>query len=205
MAKPSDVIRALDALHSETAKRIARAPSRVVPGYNAGHGFAVTEDGRISYLGPASGPVLAIYELSADTNRTSGSYLRVNFNTQIYDPQSVVTTGASWRFTPPADGPYVFSVSSILVPGAALAAGEKVYFDLWPDGTGTGIVALAYQEIGVTETGARTQLLLEGTKGVYCYTTNTVNFRFGNGTGATLVQQGSGSQVYSTVITITKG
>lgn len=90
-AKAADVIRALAALHEAQATKIARAPTRVVPGYNADHGFAVTEDGRISYLGPApgGGGGLARQGFSAwwDSSNTvtNNSWTTVNWNFVDYD------------------------------------------------------------------------------------------------------------------------
>lgn len=201
MAKPEDVVRALDTMHAETATKIARAPTGVTPGYHAVLGGTVTEDGRLRYVGGGTG-LLAQYELDTDTTRTAGNTARINFDVQLYDPNSLVTTGASWHFTPPAAGIYRFTLSTIIVPGAALAAGEKLYAILWPDGGGTGLMTLAWEEAGVTETGTRDQVLLQGSLTRACTTSDAVHVRFSNGTGNSVTQQGNNVEPYSTMLTI---
>lgn len=57
--------------------------------------------------GGAGGGLIARAHCSSDVALNPGT-IRVDFDFVDYDPQSTITTGASWAFTAPADGWYRF-------------------------------------------------------------------------------------------------
>ncbi len=107
MANASDVVRALRAMHQGDATSIARAPTGIEPGFDATTGITWTEDGRARYRTTPSGAGAKLlsmhYKNSSQSISTSGTPV-VNFDQEQYDPDGLVTTGASWAFTVPADG-----------------------------------------------------------------------------------------------------
>lgn len=170
-----------------------------------GHYSSYVWDGKRITGGLKGGDCIAIYNFSTNVTRANGYFGRQNFDTKIKDDVNCVTIGASWHFTPPSDGAYTFILSNICVPSAAFSAGEKLYWQLWPNSGGTLITDFIYQQIGITETTQRDQVLLLGVKSRYCLTTDTINFRFGNGTANSITLQGDTTMEYSTTISILRG
>lgn len=199
MASSEDVARELHRLGEATARKIDQEPTGVEPGYNFAVGAAILPNGRLRYAGASSR--IAIYELSSDTTRTASFFGRINFDSPIVAGVGV-TTGASWAFAPPAEGVYRFSVSTKIEPSAALASGENLYLQLWPNAGGTGIIDLDWFEVMATETNPRSQVILQGEVERYCLTSDAIHIRFGNGTGNSVSQVGSATQNYATRISI---
>lgn len=171
----------------------------------AGKYSSILWDGRRITGGLQGGDCIAIYTFSTDITRANGYFGRQNFDTKVKDDINCVTVGASWHFTPPSDGAYTFILSNVCVPSAAFSAGEKLYWQLWPNSGGTLITDQAYEQFGITETATRDQILLQGVKSRYCLTTDDISFRFGNGTANSVILQGDASVEYSTTISILRG
>lgn len=148
--------------------------------------------------------VVAIYDLSANATKAGGFSGRINFDSQLYDPQSLVTVGASWHFTPTTPGWYGFKVHSEIEPAAALSSGESLAWVLWPDAGGTNIQNMARLEVGITETGTRTLVILESYIELNCTTSSAVNLRFANGTANNAVLVGDGTQIGANRVVIVK-
>lgn len=206
MKTAHDVVGSLLGAAEHRAKRLDEAPTGVEPGYDPISGLAFSPNGTVRHRSggsSASSPIgfIAQYELDSDQTRSAGNTDRVDFNVMVFDPGHYVTTGAGWYFTPPVDGLYRFWVSTLLIPDAGFSVGEKVYFKLWPDSTGTGVMTVAYLEIGVNE-AARDQIQLQGSVTRGCYTTDHIGFKFSNGASFSMEQLGNNSEPYATTITI---
>src|SRR5262247_1565085 len=111
MANAHDVIGVLAALSRGIAKSVDEAPTGVKPGYRAGLGGTVLANGKLRYAkdtpggggGGSGGTFVAKYKTSSDRTVTFATGIAVvNWNTLLYDPNTLVTTGASWHFTAPA-------------------------------------------------------------------------------------------------------
>jgi len=70
----------------------------------------------------------ARYKVSSTKSLTSGSTTIVDFDTEDFDTDSAVTTGASWKFTVPADydGYYIICATVTLESSANWNAGERL-------------------------------------------------------------------------------
>jgi hypothetical protein len=134
--------------------------------------------------GGASNILLAYYDTTGGLTITDGTTERLNFNHQIEDPQSLVTTGASWAFTPAVSGYYACSI----------------YFTWYPSGgdiTSGGFTIDRYHggvnDVSVWEWDAPGTVPASTKQSVFFRTiqsfTNgqTINFRLDNGTGQSMV------------------
>lgn len=99
----------------QIADRRARKKSGVVAGGpydrvyvdDSGHVYAASGNG-LTLLALYSGTTGA----ASVSLPVSDTEYRVQWNTMIYDPQGLVTTGASWVFTAPRDGYYLVAACS---------------------------------------------------------------------------------------------
>lgn len=115
MATAQDAARIIHGLSKAAASSIAHAPTGIEPGFDPATGITWGEDGRARYRGAASPSIaIAACELTASILCTSGSAKRLDYDTVLYDPQSTITTGASWKFTVPSAGVYLFHISGIM-------------------------------------------------------------------------------------------
>ncbi len=148
----TDVAWALTNLHEKIAKDIESTPTGVTPGYNPLVGATILPNGKLRYAREGASPFMvdAIYTMST-TNTVLGDTTpkRLNFNHQIHDPLSQVTTGASWAFTAAAAGAYIVLVSAPLsiADGTPWVTADRA--DLTIQGDVSGTVA-TWTGIGVT-------------------------------------------------------
>lgn len=81
-------------------------------------GSAATPAFRSLVFADLPAPIIAKYRISA--NRTIDGTTRCNFDTQIYDTNSAVTTGASWVFTAPRAGYYMVNFTGAQASGGGI-------------------------------------------------------------------------------------
>lgn len=98
------------------------------------------EDGTITgpLVDASSGPdfVGARYESNAGQTITNNAAAAIiDFEDQIYDTNSAVTTGASWKFTPPSTGYYHADVYLLMASSVAWSAGDRILFQIFKNGT----------------------------------------------------------------------
>ena len=111
------------ALIIDEIDRRMRLPTGVVSGGPYGS-FCVNDQGLITSA--AVSKLLAWYR-STGTSVTHGD-TRLDFDVKIYDPNNLVTTGASsWVFTAPNDGIYSFVVKVNLTTTANWSNGATAY------------------------------------------------------------------------------
>lgn len=81
------------------------------------------------YAAYTTNNIFAQYRVSTSQTLTA----QVNFNTQVYDTASAVTTGASWKFTCPADegGYYAISCNVNCNATSGWNAGDSVFLLLY--------------------------------------------------------------------------
>ena len=83
---------------------------------------------------PSTDQAYAKYKVSATRSMANGAATIVNFDTSVFDSDSAVTTGASWKFAAPHDGYYVVALMLLLESNAGWAANEYFEGDLYVDG-----------------------------------------------------------------------
>ena len=170
MASARDVIAELAALHAEEAKRIARQPTGVTPGWNAGLNATVGEDGRLLYVGGSGAPntLLAMYRVATDyTIANSGSPIKIDFDDRIYDygwehTSAYVTTGSGWQFIAPATGRYYIdcSISVQVLSGEDWVVGDTGALSI--GGTGTSQDVAYFWDKDVTGHSIQTSFQMHG-------------------------------------------
>ncbi len=69
--------------------------------------------------------IYAIYNVSANQTLTNNTYTIVNFATNVTDPNGLVTTGITWKFTVQSPGPYGISAATQISTNASFDAGER--------------------------------------------------------------------------------
>lgn len=207
MSDPASLARRVFAemqpLIAKTVDDRLREQTGVVPGGPYGS-FSVDLYGRVTGAGAGGSAILvAVYDISsAGTSKGAGNFARVNCDSLIYDPGGVVTTGASWHFTPPLQAWYRFSFFSVVFPTAAFNAGEHLYAQLWESGSGLDIMSLLDEQFVVTEGSARASLLIYGARERECLTSESPHIRFGNGTAASVTLAGDNAESGATRIVI---
>jgi hypothetical protein len=103
MATPTEVARELLRSSEQIARKVTTEPTGVKPGYSAALGGTVTEDGRLRYVAPNPGAPVAYGEVATPITVSTANHT-INFDGISYDPQGLVTTGASWRCLLPSLG-----------------------------------------------------------------------------------------------------
>ena len=83
------------------------------------------------------GGIVARAKVSATKALASGSTVIVDYDTEDYDTDSAVITGASWKFTVPTAqaGYYFVQASAVLESSSAWAAGEYLKIELYKNGS----------------------------------------------------------------------
>ncbi len=82
-----------------------------------------------------STPVVARYTRTTTQSIASGSYQIVNYATQVIDPFSLVTVGASWLFDCQLSGYYLVYANAVLENNTGWNAGEVGSLALHKNGT----------------------------------------------------------------------
>ncbi len=178
-----------------------RDKTGVVPGGPYGS-FSVDSQGRITNAGAVVGGgtagLIASCYASASQDVPVASNDIVQFNARYYDPNNLVTTGASWLCIPGAIGWYLMIVKRpILSNGTNWAAGDQVFFDIY---TGPAAGGSFHRQPAVITAERSTNLSMQV---AFCTAVEITNVTYGmqlhctHNTGATR-RLGSG-QEYATI------
>lgn len=97
MATPSDIARRIKQMSHKIAAKVHDAPTGIPPGYDPATGITWLENGKARGRGVGK-RALAIYKINGGFNVTHTT-ATVDFADMLYDPEGMVTTGASWAFT----------------------------------------------------------------------------------------------------------
>lgn len=75
----------------------------------------------------------ARYKVSSTKTINNATATIINYDTSVFDTDSAVTTGASWKFTVPAshDGYYLVVATAYFQSSASWTAGETAYLELY--------------------------------------------------------------------------
>lgn len=79
----------------------------------------------------------ARYKVSSTKSISNTTYTIIDYDTSVYDSDTAVTTGASWKYTVPSGkgGYFVVTASAYLQSSAGWAADEFVQLALYKNGT----------------------------------------------------------------------
>lgn len=79
-------------------------------------------------------PIVARYMTDTAQSLPSASWSIVNLDTQDFDPHSLVTTGASWKFTAPIGGYYQVNAYITAVSAGVISSGKAFYLAIYING-----------------------------------------------------------------------
>lgn len=79
-------------------------------------------------------PIFVRYKRTTTQSISNNSLTIIDFATQEVDPQSRVTTGASWKFTANWQGAHLVTVTVCFETTSTWAPGELAYLDLYKNG-----------------------------------------------------------------------
>jgi hypothetical protein len=97
-------------------------------------------------------PIAIRYKTAAGQSIPSASYTVVNFGTSEHDTHSAVTTGASWKFTVPADGAGFYKISVLIMfDSQAWTAGNQFILRLDKNGSGVTVLDQYQAEASTTD------------------------------------------------------
>ena len=136
----------------------------------------------------------ARYKVSTGQTISNGAVTIVNFDTEDYDTDSAVTTGAAWKFTVPADmgGYYLVTTCVFFDSDDNWAAGEVMQLLLYKN---NGIVSyLAEGKCEYTDTGFNMQA--NGSNIVSLAATDYIDIRAYQLSGVNQTTSDSGTKCY---------
>ena len=133
------------------------------------------------------------YERGGTAQSIANSGVRVDFNTQIFDPYSLVTTGASWVYTCPETGYYQVSASVSFFALENWSAGfdldTRVFINT------TQEVTLNRIRMSVAKTADRNRDVV-GSALIYCSKNDTIHLKaYHQETGTRDISTGDGSYI----------
>jgi len=105
----------------------------------------------------------------------------VDFGTSVYDTDSAVTTGASWKFTAPSTGYYMVNVHVSFAATTTWAAGERGWLQLLADGS-----VVNYLDRKDNFSNANEEMHLQGSAVVYLVATHYIDVRLVQNSGGAL-------------------
>lgn len=127
--------------------------------------------------------IVAKYRTNAGQSFNSGSTDIINFEDQIYDSHSAVTTGASWKFTAPAAGHYRVTAALLWNTTTAWAEDEYGAIELFKDGTA---VSFLDRVVGLDSSGATALKFNHGYDELYMAIGSYIDVRAVQNTGSAL-------------------
>jgi hypothetical protein len=159
-----------------------------------------TQGGATLYTTPAQlrtyvAPLVAQARTTGSNTFVAGD-TRINYNTVLYDPSSTITTGASWIFTVPATGYYMFVASECDTDanGSDWALSDTIKLYLYKS-TSTYLAQIGYKSFDVATTAAaQTDIFTDGIGVVSLTAAETCHVKYRNLTGASRILN-SGAQL----------
>lgn len=197
-------------LKSFIDERIAASHRETSAAPNTAHGAVVVDrfghvvSGMAGASGGGSDPLLAKYGITTGGGftLTSGNTKRVNFNYQYDDFGSYVTTGASWKFTAPANGYYTWTPKLYLEIAGDPTGGNAVW--IYHVNVTTAITTIIWQYNAVDFPAAAVNRFIGFPYTDYCDANDEVYIKLENGLGVDIVISGSSSARKINQVTIEK-
>jgi hypothetical protein len=106
----------------------------------------------LSWSTPSAARSYARYNVSATRSMVHNTATIINYDTVVFDDDTAVTTGASWKFTVPAshDGYFFVAASALLESNAGWAAGEKFELQLFKNNSISCVLAYCVAQVAGT-------------------------------------------------------
>lgn len=138
----------------------------------------------------------ARYTTNAGQSIPNGAFTIVDFEDLVYDTDTAVTTGASWKFTCPAGqgGPYRINIMLLFTSTATWAAAEYAQASVYKGGS-------VYTHIARNTSESATTLNkeLSGSADVYLSAGNYIDIRVFQNSGAALALHNDGLYNYVSI------
>jgi hypothetical protein len=139
---------------------------------------------RAGYAISAGGlaPMTCSYETAAAPTMVNGADTIVDFATLTYDPNSLVTVGAAWKFTAKEDGYYDVGVMIQFAATTTWALGEVARIAIWKNG-------VAYRHLDFNDNYSNTSMrkTLKGVGQIYLLAGDYIDIRCYQASGGNLV------------------
>ena len=128
----------------------------------------------------------ARYSTDAAQSFSTGSLDIINFEDVDYDPDSLVTVGASWKFTAPTNGYYLVNAFVTMNTTTTLGAGEACYLSLYKNGAAYSNIA--YQ---ASQSATDRYITSSGSDVIYLTASQYIDVRYSQASGGTLALLGA--------------
>lgn len=128
--------------------------------------------------------LVAKYNTNVALTLTNSAATIVQYDTIVYDPYALVTTGAGWVFTPNHAGYYFISASACIDDYDGWATGEWAYLQLYEGGASSSL--LLFRD-DLNSNGTSIRVFLSGSTMVYCTVGYTLQVRLYQSSGANQV------------------
>lgn len=143
--------------------------------------------------------VAASYATNSGTVNTA-TYTIIDYATKNYDTHSAVTTGASWKFTPPVAGYYRVNASVMFNSGGGWTSGEVARLGLFKNGS------LFHYLSNQEQTSTHGNIVhLVGTSAVYLTTSDYIDIQAYQNSGGSLTLNASTQSNYLSIERISTG
>ena len=138
----------------------------------------------------------ARYTTNAGQSIPNGAFTIVDFEDLVYDTDTAVTTGASWKFTCPAGqgGPYRVSAMLLFTSTATWAAGEIAQMSVFKGG-----VEYTALDRKTSESATTLYKEVKGSVDVYLSSGNYMDIRVFHNSGAALALHNDGLYNYVSI------
>lgn len=128
-------------------------------------------------------PITARYVTAAAPSIANGSAVIVQYDTVDYDPYSLVTTGAAWKFTAPLAGYYHIHAAATFALSTTWALGEVADIRIFKNGTQVSILD---RDDEMNSAATAQQKTVAGGDTIYLAATDYVDIRIVQFSGAPL-------------------
>lgn len=140
----------------------------------------------------------AIYATNTLISFGTGSVVLINFEDPIYDPNSVVTIGASWKYTTPSTGVYLV-ISHILFEGKSTwVNAEAAYLAVFKNNS-----LARYLDYKDSYSGGATQYMsLSGSTFIECTGGDYLDIRSAQASGGTITLEGTAAHNHVSIMKV---
>jgi hypothetical protein len=159
--------------------------------------YIVDDEGNVT--GPFAESVVAAtfygarYSSNAEQNIVNNTTVAIiDFEDVDYDPESLVTTGANWKFTAPETGYYHIDVLATLAVNTGIGGAERVILQLFRD----GVQVLNLDRQDSETAGSSVQASVNGHATIHLNATQYIDVRIAQNSGGDIKLQADPNGVW---------